>query len=91
MTSAEGSESLEAIAATAGAQMAVLPLLLLRIGTVPLVAPVTNLFAAPLVGLATISGGLGVLSGWDGLTNIGVLVARWMLNVSAIAGSVAPP
>ncbi|MEZ5176629.1 MAG: ComEC/Rec2 family competence protein [Acidimicrobiia bacterium] len=47
--------------ATVGAQMAVGPLLLAVFGTVPLFAPVTNLFAGPVVAASTVVAALGVI------------------------------
>lgn len=49
-----------ALAVTLGAQLSVAPLLLLHFGTVPLLSPLVNLAAAPLVTAATIAGALGV-------------------------------
>ena len=59
-----------ALGATLSAQVAVVPLLLLHFQTVPLLAPLANLMAAPVVTIATIFGGVGVLSG------VSILVAR---------------
>ena len=73
-----------ALAATMSAQTAVLPLLLLRFGTVPLVAPLTNVVAAPLVVLATAIGGVGVLLGLDRVTALGVDAAGWVLTVARV-------
>jgi competence protein ComEC len=53
------------LAATVSAQLAVVPLLLLHFGTVPLLSPVANLLAAPLVTGATAAAGIGVVAGWD--------------------------
>ncbi len=49
-----------ALAVTAGAQLAVAPLLLLYFGRVPLLSPVANLVAAPIVTVATLAGSVGV-------------------------------
>jgi competence protein ComEC len=46
---------------TVGAQLAVAPLLLATFGSVPLLAPITNLVAAPVIAAATAVAGLGVL------------------------------
>lgn len=48
------------LAVTLGAQIAVAPLLLVHFGTVPLLSPVINLVAAPLVAGSTVLGALGV-------------------------------
>ncbi|HEY6634837.1 MAG TPA: ComEC/Rec2 family competence protein, partial [Acidimicrobiia bacterium] len=50
-----------AIAVTLGAQLGVAPLLLAGFGSVPLLSPVANLVAAPLVTAATLLGAIGVL------------------------------
>jgi competence protein ComEC len=52
---------LRAIAVTIGAQAAVAPLLFIHFGTVPLLSPVLNVLAAPLVASATILGAVGVI------------------------------
>ncbi|MFZ0015316.1 MAG: ComEC/Rec2 family competence protein [Acidimicrobiia bacterium] len=49
-----------ALAVTAGAQVAVAPLLLVHFGSVPLMSPVVNLVAAPLVTAATLLGAVSV-------------------------------
>lgn len=50
-----------ALAVTLGAQIGVAPLLLLHFGTVPLLSPLVNLIAAPLVATATLLGAMAVL------------------------------
>ncbi len=50
-----------ALAITAGAQIAVGPILLATFGSVPLLAPVTNLVAAPLVAASTLTGAVGAM------------------------------
>lgn len=57
-----------ALAITMGAQLAVAPLLLIHFGTVPLLSPVVNLAAAPLVAVSTTLGAVGV-------AGVGILVA----------------
>jgi competence protein ComEC len=49
-----------ALTITVGAQLAVAPLLLLHFGSIPLLSPLVNLLAAPLVSGATLAGALGV-------------------------------
>lgn len=49
-----------ALAITIGAQVAVAPLILVHFGSVPLVSPLINLVAAPLVTVATALGAVGV-------------------------------
>ncbi len=49
-----------AVAVTIGAQIAVAPLLIMGFGQVPLLSPLVNLMAAPLVSAATVIGAVGV-------------------------------
>ncbi|MGB8359859.1 MAG: ComEC/Rec2 family competence protein [Acidimicrobiia bacterium] len=49
-----------ALLVTLGAQLAVAPLIIVHFGSVPLLSPVVNLLAAPLVSGATVLGALGV-------------------------------
>ncbi len=49
-----------ALAVTVAAQLSVAPLLMAHFGTIPLLSPVLNLLAAPLVTAATAMGALGV-------------------------------
>lgn len=50
-----------ALAVTLGAQLAVAPLLVVAFGSVPLLSPIANLMAAPLVAAATAIGAVGML------------------------------
>ncbi len=76
-----------ALSSSLAAQVSVAPLLIARFGTIPLLSPAANLLAAPLVGGATVVGGLGALSGWDVLITVGAWLARLVLLVSAGASS----
>ncbi len=67
---------------TVSAQIAVGPLLLIHFGSVPLVSPLANLLAAPLVLVATVSGGLGVLIGLKPLTDLAVAAADLVLGIA---------
>lgn len=49
-----------ALAVSAGAQTAVAPLIIAHFDTVPLLSPLVNLVAAPVVAAATVTGALGV-------------------------------
>ena len=49
-----------ALSITLGAQLAVAPLLIVHFGTVPLLSPLVNLVAAPLVAVSTVVGAIGV-------------------------------
>lgn len=55
-----GQRWLRPLAVTLGAQLAVAPLLLAHFGAVPLLSPLVNLIAAPLVALATVLAAVGV-------------------------------
>lgn len=70
---------------TLAAQIAVAPVLLAHFGTLPLLSPLANLFAAPLVMIATTLGGVGVLSGVSVLTTIGVKAAGAVLFIAGTA------
>ena len=74
------------LAATLSAQVAVAPLVLLHFGTVPLLAPVANLIAAPLVTTATAFAGVGAVLGWDVPVRLAGLVAGWILEVARTVG-----
>jgi competence protein ComEC len=69
-------------AVTVSAQVAVAPLLLVHFGAVPLVSPLANLLAAPLVMVATVTGGLGVLAGIDPLVHLAVAAAHGVLAIA---------
>ena len=75
------------LAATVSAQLAVAPLLLIHFGTLPLLSPLTNLLAGPLVMAATSLGGIGVLVGVPALTGSATGIAGVVLG---IARSAAP-
>ncbi len=49
-----------ALTVTVGAQLAVAPLILLHFGSIPLLSPLANLVAGPIVGTATLLGAIGV-------------------------------
>jgi competence protein ComEC len=73
------------LGATAGAQAAVAPLLLIHFGSVPLMAPLANLVAAPLVTAATTLGGLAVLAGGGPVLGPASLAANGVLVVADVA------
>ncbi len=92
------------LAATISAQAAVVPLLLVTFGSVPLLAPLANLLAAPLVTASTSLGGIGVAVGWDvpvrlaaslagGVLAVAHAAAGWpqldLFGVTAVAAAVA--
>jgi competence protein ComEC len=73
-------------AATIGAQLAVAPLLLFHFGSVPLLSPIANVMAAPLVAAGTVVGGLAALSGLAVL----VPIAGWLGDlVTTVASAFA--
>ena len=74
------------LAATAAAQLAVFPLLLVHFGTVPLLAPLANLLAAPLVTAATALAGVGVITGLTPVLNVAEWVAGVILRLARVAG-----
>lgn len=73
------------LSVTVGAQVAVAPLLVFHFGSVPLVSPLANLLAAPLVLASTTSGGLGVLFGVKPLTDLAVIAAGMVLRIARAA------
>jgi competence protein ComEC len=73
------------LAATVSAQLAVLPILLWHFGTIPLLSPLANLLAAPLVSAATIAGAFGVVTGLAPFIDSGAALARLVLAVSHVA------
>lgn len=68
--------------ATVAAQAAVAPLLLHHFGTVPLLAPATNLVAAPVVAFATSIGGLGAVTHLGFLVDAGARLAGVVLGIA---------
>jgi competence protein ComEC len=71
------------LGATAGAQVAVAPIALAHFGTIPLMAPLANLVAAPLVTAATALGGGAVLFGGGVLLALARIPAAAVLWISA--------
>jgi competence protein ComEC len=77
-----------ALAVSIGAQVAVAPLLILHFGLVPLLSPLANLVAAPLVATSTVLGVLGVV-GPAPIADLGAWLAGVVLWV-ARTGSAWP-
>lgn len=73
------------LGATISAQAAVAPLLLLWFGSIPLMAPVTNLLAAPVVALSTAVGGIGAVLHLGFLVRIGTMLASLVLMIARTA------
>jgi competence protein ComEC len=63
----------------------VAPLLLWHFGTVPLLSPLTNLLAAPVVTLATAAAGVAVLTGFGPATSVAGRLAGIVLEISRLA------
>jgi competence protein ComEC len=74
------------LGATISAQVAVAPLLLIWFGTIPLLAPLTNLLAAPLVAAATTLGGVGAILHLQPLVDLGTAIAMVVLVIARTAG-----
>lgn len=74
-----------ALAAVLGAslfaQAAVAPILLARFGTIPLLSPLVNVVAAPLVTASTSVGGVGALLGFEPLVNLGAALAEIVMRI----------
>lgn len=75
------------LAATLSAQLSVLPILLWHFGSVPLLSPLANLMAAPLVSGATITGAFGVVTGWAPLIDAASGLAGLVLAISQLAAA----
>ena len=72
----------ETLGAALAAQVAVAPLLLGSFGSLPLMSPVANLAAAPLVAVSTILGGIGSVTGWQPLVGLAAIAGEGVLAVS---------
>ena len=75
------------LGATLAAQVAVAPILLVAVSTVPLWSPLANVVAGPFVVAAPGLGGIGALLGIDALVALGEIFAGIVLGV---AETVAP-
>ena len=71
-----------ALGATVAAQVGGAPLLLIHFGTIPMLAPLTNLVAAPLVTAATALGGIGALAGAGRLVDLAIGIAGVVLHLA---------
>lgn len=71
-----------ALAATIGAQLAVAPVLLAVFGQIPLLSPLTNLVAVPVVAVTTAVGAVAVALGWEWLIDLSTLGASAVLAVA---------
>ena len=81
-----GGKVARALAVTIGAQVSVAPLLIVHFGLVPLLSPLANLMAAPLVAASTVLGVLGVF-GPAFLSDLGAALATAVLWLARTASS----
>jgi competence protein ComEC len=75
-----------ALAVGFGAQLAVAPLLIINFGQVPLLSPLVNLVAAPIVAVSTVLGVIGVI-GLEPVANLGSALAGLVLAMARVASS----
>lgn len=80
-----GGFTARAMLMTAAAQLAVTPIILAVFGSVPLFSPLSNLIAIPVVGAATIIGGIGALVGSEGLVGVASIGAGIVIAVGRVA------
>jgi competence protein ComEC len=73
------------VGASLSAQVAVAPILLAVFGSMPLLSPLANLVAAPLVAASTATGGVGALAGVGPLVWLGSSLADLVLFVAELA------
>ncbi len=73
------------LGASVAAQVAVAPVLLTAVGSVPLLAPLANLVAAPLVAASTAIGGVGALTDLSPLVSLGARIGEAVLELAAMA------
>jgi competence protein ComEC len=74
------------LAVSVAAQTAVMPILLLRFGAVPLMSPVVNVVAAPVIAGATIAGAVGASTGSGLLIDLGsrgAEIVAWLADFAA--------
>ncbi len=81
-----GGKVQKALMVTVGAQLAVAPLLVVHFGSIPLLSPVANLVAAPLVAGSTMLGAIGVV-GPSLLVDISSWMAGLVLSLARGASS----
>ena len=79
-----------ALGATCGAQLAVAPILLAAVGSIPLWSPLANLAAGPFVVAATGLGGAGAVVGFDGLVAAAAACATAVLAIAEVAAGFPP-
>ncbi|MGB5432922.1 MAG: ComEC/Rec2 family competence protein [Acidimicrobiia bacterium] len=72
------------LGAATAAQVAVVPVLLLHFGTVPLMSPIANLLSAPLVTAATVTGAIAVVVGWGPSVAVSSVLAGAVLGIADV-------
>ncbi|HEX7099153.1 MAG TPA: ComEC/Rec2 family competence protein [Acidimicrobiia bacterium] len=75
------------LSATCGAQLAVAPVAIATFGTIPLLAPLTNVVAIPIVSAASAVGGLGVALAAEPLVDLAAVGAGTVLAIARVAAS----
>lgn len=73
------------LGAATAAQIAVVPVLLLHFGLVPLMSPLANLLSAPLVTSATVTGAIAVVVGWGPAVAVSSALAGAVLGIADVA------
>ncbi len=74
-----------ALSASIAAQVMVSPVLITTFGTVPVLSPVANIAAGPLVLLATAVSGVAVATGSELLVSVASVVADGVLSIAEVA------
>ncbi|HLU32067.1 MAG TPA: ComEC/Rec2 family competence protein [Acidimicrobiia bacterium] len=72
------------LGASLGAQVAVAPVILAVFGSMPLLAPLTNLAAVPVVGVTSAVGAVGVATGWEPIVALAAIGADFVLWVARL-------
>lgn len=73
------------LGASAFAQVAVAPVLITTFGSLPLLSPLANVVAGPIVAVSTALGGVGALIGWRLPVDLSVFAAWLVLGVARVA------
>ncbi len=73
------------VEAAVAAQAAVVPLLLVHFGTVPLLSPIANLLAAPFATAGTALGAAAAATGWSPLRTAARVPANAVLEIARVA------
>lgn len=81
----EGGRVMSLFGATLAAQAAVAPVLVAVFGSVPLLSPLANLVAIPLVTVATALAGIGAAVGVDWVISLAELLAEGFVLVARVA------